>query len=215
MKQLFGFVLLAGLALALVDEQTPSGVVQESKKTDLIISANGQTIKINTDAGHRKAVGGSAARFRLNSKFIRVKTRKAQEETQNPPEEVGEEGGQDNQNAAETADLDQELQDLAAVINNLSELRSANPTADAAIEIDAGQVDKILDLLENYEKILTEASNGSNAAPAQPDPQEQARIRARRQQTRAPVWKHRPAFIKRPTVAVPKKGFVRKWFVKP
>ena len=219
MKVLFSVVLVAGLAVALVDEQSPAGVVQESKKTDLIISANGQTIKINTDAGHRKAVGASAARFRLNKQFVRVKTRRADEtEPENP-----EDAPITTQEAAADGGLDEELKNLADVINHLSELRSQAPTADASIELQADQVDTILDLLENYEKALNQASaesegdqQGAEAAAEEDDQVPvDARRRARRQQFRVPAWKHRPAFIKRPNVAVPHKGFARRWHVAP
>lgn len=217
MKVLFGFCLLACAVVALVDEQTATGSVPESKKTDLLITANGQTIKINTDAPRRQAAVHKAVRFNLKQKFIRVKTRKAQDEPTEPvepTEPTGEPTGEESVPADENS-LDEELSELASVINGLTELRAANPTSEASIEISAQEVDKILDLLENYEEILKAGS--AEAAPQAPIQEEEAqrRRRSRVQVGYVKTFRARTAPIKRPSFVPLRHQAVRKWFVSP
>ena len=67
MKVFLGLLLFAGATFALVDEKEPTLAVPESKKTDLLITANGQTIKLNTDGKGPNTINLAANRFKTGA----------------------------------------------------------------------------------------------------------------------------------------------------
>ena len=81
MKVFLGFLLLASLTIAAVDEKEATPIVPESKKTDLLITANGQTIKVNADGKAGNPIGLAAHRFRQSHhRNARVNTRHMQDD---------------------------------------------------------------------------------------------------------------------------------------
>lgn len=190
MKVFLGILVFTSMALALVDESAALNATPESKKTDLLISTgNGQTIKISTD-GKKPIVSQfnrSAQRFRMNKQFIRrVNFRKGQDED---PTQGGDEGnnfgntgstdeyghGDEGNNdhgdygqgseSNDEGDIESELDELNSVIGSLSHIRNDNSKHnpnDDTYSVPTELIDQILEILEDYEAVLTEGGDDSH-----------------------------------------------------
>lgn len=131
MKVFLGLLLLGGLARAAVDELEATPVVPESQKSDLLITANGNTIKLNTDG---QVISSSEARFQGGPHVARrtSSTNEDDDEDSGPtPEEVG------------------------TLVSRLEYLR--DHAEDDKVVLTVAQVKEIIEVLESYQEDLEEA----------------------------------------------------------
>ena len=150
MKGFIGFLLRASLAVALVDEKEATPSVPESQKTDLLITANGQTIKLNTDGNARNAIGLAANRFKLGQAIGGANHRRMQtEEEGDEPAEV----------------TPEEVENVNQMIADLKEkLDAAGP--EDRIDMSRARVQEIINMLETFVEVVEDE-------PVQPEEPEE------------------------------------------
>ena len=146
MKVFLGFLLLVSMTMAAVDEKEATPVVPESKKTDLLITANGQTIKVNTDGKTGNPFGLSAHRFRQSRyRNARVQTRHM-------------EGG-DGAQGEEVEEFD-----IDAVYTMITELQTlVNDAGESGnVVMSKESVEEIIYMLETFNAFIQDDSFGRN-----------------------------------------------------
>lgn len=188
MKVFIGFLLLASLAIAAVDEKEATPTVPESKKTDLLITANGQTIKLNTDRKGNNPIGLAASRFQRG--YGRSSHRRMQND-QGDSQDGSTDGGQGGSNDASSggsgaggAEDESSVQEFepTAVSNVADQLNFMLQTFpdNTTITLPRSTVETIVSMLDSFEAELeSESSSGAGGSGNGGDSSDRVRRRRR------------------------------------
>jgi len=185
MKVFLGIVLLASAATALVDEKPPTAAVPESKKTDLLITANGQTIKVNADGRASNPIGLAANRFRLSH---HSGTRRMEGSPEDP---ISDGGSGDGDTVEEPEVLEFEAETVDKMIGDLQKkVDAAREAEEETITMSRGRVEEIIEMLKTFQSDLEEESSSGTTGDSSEDYTDPEGTRKRRRR-RSRSMRHR------------------------
>jgi len=177
MKVFLGFLLLASLTIAAVDEKEATPIVPESKKTDLLITANGQTIKVNADGKGGNPIGLAAHRFRLSHhRNARVQTRRMEGDEESGSysgdydsdsgysgSAGGDNDGEHYGGPEEPDEVEEfEVRDIDKKIRFLKKKIEGVPEGDS-VSFHREDIEDIISMLESFGQAIEEADEASSS----------------------------------------------------